>query len=380
MEKKLQVILQFLISKTILIFLFKAGLFRLFYFICGMFQFVKKNTYSTLLIIFGSLFSCSENTQPQLLHIQPDDKVKISFRQFHQDLFELSHDSIDEKDIKQLTKSYPKFFPLFTSQIIRVGTSDHPGMPYYLNSFTHDFNILEIKHKTDSVFQNLSDFNLEINEAFKRFKPLCPGKNIPNEVIYFISAFNYAIVCDDSLLAIGLDMFLGPDATYYSIIFPKYMIQKMSKEYLVRDALYGWISTEYEPEFENPSILDFMLYYGKIFYALKNILPEKSDTILFKYSRQQLKWLEDNEPHMWKYFLEKNLLFSTENQEIAKYINDGPFTPGFPEGSPGRAAHWLGYKIVLSYVKHNKIENLNDLFNLTNGPEFLKQSNYRPDE
>lgn len=334
-----------------------------------------------LLLLLHGCRACREpEKQYMLLSEEEEPLSEVSIKNFHWDLFAYAKDSITKEEVEVMRKKYPQFFPLFTEKIIRVGKPEHVGITYYLNNFTHDPTIREIQKITDSVFMELEQEKSLWGKIFTRYRKLFKTSFIP-EIIYFISGFNYAIVCDDSCLAIGLDMFLGKEMKYYALLgIPHYMMEHMRKEYMIRDALYGWIATEMDTLTPPGNVLEYMLYYGKILYALQNLMPEVPDTIIFKYSSRQLKWLKENEKEMWQYFLQRNILYSMEPQEIAKYINDGPFTPGFPEGSPGRAAHWIGYKIILSYVKHHKPKDLLELFSLHDATMILNQSKYKPDE
>ena len=56
---------------------------------------------------------------------------------------------------------------------------------------------------------------------------------------------------------------------------------------------------------------------------------------------------------MWQYLIEKDLLFSTDQLTIRKLTGEAPFTSYFTNESPGRAAVWIGFRIVESYMVKN---------------------------
>ena len=81
---------------------------------------------------------------------------------------------------------------------------------------------------------------------------------------------------------------------------------------------------------------------------------------------------------MWAFLVEHKLLFNTDKFIIDQFIQDGPFTKDFSKDSPGRAGVWLGYRVVESYMKHNRDIGLNDLMQETDYLKILNLSNYNP--
>ena len=86
-----------------------------------------------------------------------------------------------------------------------------------------------------------------------------------------------------------------------------------------------------------------------------------SDEIIFGFTADQMKFCKNNEPHMWQYLVEKDLLFNTDQLTIRKLTGEAPFTGYFTKESPGRAAVWLGFRIVESYMMKNPGVKLEDL-------------------
>jgi uncharacterized protein YjaZ len=81
---------------------------------------------------------------------------------------------------------------------------------------------------------------------------------------------------------------------------------------------------------------------------------------------------------MWHYLIEHQLLFSTRQMDIVRYINDGPTTNGFPEGSPARTGAWLGWNIVKRYMKLHPEVTLPDLMKNDHYQDILNASGYAP--
>lgn len=54
---------------------------------------------------------------------------------------------------------------------------------------------------------------------------------------------------------------------------------------------------------------------------------------------------------MWATLIEKKKVFSENFDDLNHYTEDGPFTPGFPKESPGKAGVYIGLKIVESFME-----------------------------
>ena len=142
--------------------------------------------------------------------------------------------------------------------------------------------------------------------------------------------------------------------------------------------MLSWLTTEFELESENSNVLSHMIHHGKLLYALDLLLPDVPDSIKIGYSSQEMRWVVENEKNMWFHFAENDLLYRKEGKQIQKYIGEGPFTPGFPDGSPGKAGRWIGWQIVRKYMESTNPLDLNGLFNQSDAQNILHISKYKP--
>lgn len=298
--------------------------------------------------------------------------LSVTADRFEQDLA----DNI--QNISFLRQKYGSFFDLFTYQLIQMGAPDTNLLKSRLSDFVHDPDITNILSDTKGMYTDISKLNRELTDAFRHFKYYFPEKIIPR-VITYVSGFNYAVVCADSLLGIGLDMYLGSDSKYYPALqLPEYKVRKMRMEYIVADAMRGWEQSEWEPDPAKTDLISQMINLGKGQYFLDEILPGVSDTIKFGYTQKQLDWCIAGERSIWSFFIEHQLLFSSEASQIAKFVNDGPTTNGFPKESPGNIGAWIGYRIVKAYMeKHTEI-SLAQLMEERDGQKIFRNSGYKP--
>jgi gliding motility-associated lipoprotein GldB len=332
------------------------------------------------LVLVSTILSCGNDP----LDVDVSDiKVDLKIQRFDQDLFQFTSD-ISKKDVEELNTKYGLFFQDFTESVINIGSVKNPNINYQLNSFKNDSYIKKIKVDVDKIYTDFAPYQNELENAFKHYKYYFPKKKTP-KIITYISGFNYAITTDENYLGIGLDMFLGSNYDAYTQLgLPQYKTAFMSKEGLVAGAILGWLSTEFELHDKNADLLSEMIHQGKILYLLDALSPEASNTVKVSYTEAQLDWCDVNEESVWFYFIDNNLLYTKESTEIIKYMGEAPFIQGFPEGSPGRIGHWLGWQIVKSYMKENPSISLQDLMMTeylmlnSNAQEILNKSKYKP--
>ena len=338
-----------------------------------------KFNFSTLkhlitLVLFTTLFSCGNN--PLDIDVS-NEKVDLKIKRFDQDLFSYKTDIADPQ-IEELKKEYGVFLSDFTINIINIGNIESPQSQYHLNAFVNDSYIKEIKTQTDKLFKDFTPYQTELENAFKHYQHYFPKKNIP-QIITYISGYNYAVVTDDNYLGIGLDMFLGAKHDAYAKLgLPKYKSDFMAKENLVSSAMLGWVSTEFELNETNADLLTEMVHQGKILYLMDALMPKEANTLKISYTAEQLNWCDANEEAMWFYFIDNNLLYTKKTSDIIKFMGEAPFIQGFPEGSPGRVGHWIGWQIVKAYMKKNPNTTLEQLMSKTNAQEILTKSKYKP--
>jgi hypothetical protein len=321
--------------------------------------------------------SCDNKTA----HKVPEEVIEQAFdlkiNRFDEDLFAAKLDS-RSINIGNMAQKYPDFFYLFTKRILNIGDSSNPQMPALLKGFINDQYINEMNNEVQKRFNDVSPYNKQLTKAFKGYHYFFPTAKIP-EITYFVSGYNYATVTTENTLGIGLEMYLGGDYKPYTLLeIPTFKQNLMRSEYIVFDALQAWIGTEFEKEEDFASLLGQMLYKGKVLYAIEKILPELSDTVKFGYTEAQLKWCIASESKIWSHFIEKKLLFAALRGDSYKYINEGPFTAGFPRESPGKIGVWLGYQIIKKYVDQQPNISLKQLFENHNAQQLLSQSKYKP--
>jgi hypothetical protein len=295
--------------------------------------------------------SCNQNKK-KLREIKPTEQpAKIVWAPFYLDLQKLKNTS-DSAPLVFMRKNYGSFYEQFNTAIINIGPSNSPLYTNRINDYLNDKDITYLYQSVDSVYNQskINSIQTELNEAFTIYTSVFPKKQLP-KIAPLITGFNYAIIVGDSILGISLDMFLGKNFNYYSLLqFPEYKKNLMTKENLVPRTLFSWLKTEFEPKNPPSDLLGEMIEAGKAIYLLNHLLPQLEDSLAFGYTTSQMDWCKNNEFQIWATFVDKKLLFSSTNSENQKYISEAPFSPGFSKDSPGKIGYFVGYRIVESYM------------------------------
>ena len=326
------------------------------------------------LTVLFTISSCSHSKKDVDVS---DVKINFQFHRFEQDLFAMDKNAI-ATELPQMRKKYGNFFERFNENMIQIGNSSRADYPVNISNFLNDAAIIAVYKDVQKEYSNTDALQEDFESALKHYKYFFPDKIIP-QVATFISGFNYPIAVTDSLMGVGLDMYLGKKYNYYQLMaFPNYQTEFMSKNYVVVDAMRSWLQTEFETMDAHNNLLSEMIFQGKIMYALDYILPQFPDTIKMEYTNKQLQWTQNSETSIWKYFIDKKLLYSTKPSENVKYINAAPFTTGMPKESPSRIGVWVGWKIVEAYMEKNSSITIANLMNEKDAQKILNASHYKP--
>ena len=322
----------------------RVGLVRVFSFFLGLLGFL--------------MTSCDDDTK------LPDEISQIPIN-LKVERFDQKFAAVDSSNLDKLITAYPFFFP------------DSYTREFWLEKISDTIQ-LELNKEVALAFPDFTREQADLEILFKHIKYYYPKTPIP-DVITITSdvAYRNPVILTDSLLIIGLDNYLGTEHHFYDGI-QKFYTQNFRKEQLDVDVADVFVS-KWVRRTANRRFLDEMIYHGKRLYMMEALLTLEDKNEIIGYTPQQYGWAMANEVDIWKYFIENELLFDSDNKLLSRFINPAPFSKfylSFDNDSPPRLGRYIGWQIVKSYMNRNNIP-LQMLPGKTSD-EIFKQANYKP--
>ncbi len=302
--------------------------------------------------------------------------IQLTIDRFESDLFRADPSAIEDS-LPSWKKKYGNFLQYF-SYVEKLGHADDPAFGDRLRQFATFHSNYMIYSRTMQVFPRLDTFQTGLQEAFRHYRYYFPDRKIPR-IITYVGGFNQSAITGDNLLAMGLDKYLGTKEQLYADAgIYHYLVVNMYPSRLVPDAMLFWAETEFPYNDSVNNLVANMIYRGRMLYFVKAMVPSQPDTVNWGFSKSNLDFCRENEKAMWAQLIEKKYLFSTDRFSIDKFILEGPYTKDFGRNSPARAAVWIGYRIVESYMKKLPDTSLNELMSEKDYLKILNQSSYNP--
>jgi hypothetical protein len=330
----------------------------------------------TLVLLIPLSFSCRRSIyNADISGVNCDIRIK----RLEKDLFETDPAHLKDS-IAFLRTKYDGFIRYF-GYVINIGETADSGWADGLVSFCTDRTNNEIYQAVITAFPSVAGLEKEMNGAFRRYMYYFPSKQVP-AVYTCLTGFNNSIITGDSVLAVSLDKYLGPENKFYHRLqIYKYQLARMKPANIMPDCIYSWASSEWDLKnagYEQSNVLSDIIHEGKLLFFTKCLLPDQPDEEIFGFSADQLKFCRRNEGNMWQYLVEHSLLFSSDMLTRKKLTGEAPFTSYFSNESPGRAAAWIGFRIVESYMEKHRSVTLSELMGEKDIQSVLDKAKYRP--
>jgi len=313
--------------------------------------------YFTIVLLVVLMVSCDKKSKVEkAVEAIP---VALKVDRFDQAFFEAK-----PNELANLKAEYPFFFP--------EGTPDAVWIDKMQNK---DWRALyaEVQKK----FPDFNQQTIEIEDLFKHFKYYFPETVMPKiyTVIAEMDYHNKAIYADDKLI-IALELYLGKSHKFYT--FPEYLKQNFEERQMMPDIVSSFAVQKIPPPSEK-TLLANMIYYGKELYMKDIMLPNYTDAEKIGYSPEQITWSQENESYIWRYFIEEDLLFSTDAKLENRFVNMAPFSKFYLEidnESPGRIGQWIGWQIVRAFMENNEV-SLQEMLKM-DAKQIFERSKYKP--
>ncbi len=335
---------------------------------------------SIVLLLALSFYACDSNKK--------QNKGDFEIIRYDKMLFDMDLNNL-KAEFDSLKKHYPVFTDLYFEKVLNM-----PG--YNLNDslflselkyFVSDTAMKRVYKLCNDVFGDMENLNADFHTAISNYY-----KSFPNSkkvrVYSYISGFSLQrFIFEDGNfdgIAFAPDLFLGNNFNYQRLergqnTFSSYLIRTYNEEHIVKKTM-ELLLDDIIGQPSGMRAIDFMMKKGKTLYALKQIMPEIADTVLFEYSPKQLDWMHNNEKDMWAYYIKKNLFYTSDNYKIKRLTSPSPTSQalGMPTKSPGRTGNYLGYRILETYIKKNPEIDLKAILGENDSQKILEKSKFKP--
>ena len=340
---------------------------------------IKISTIYLVPLFLGALLlaGCKRNQERPQPDIS-DISIDISVKRFERAIVEGDTMNV-AAGYESLQDSFPDFTSCFFENILSMRPNSEMTPQKMMKNILGYGGFMAAYDSTQLKYPDVDWLQKDLTLAFRYSKYYLPPMPIP-KVVTFVSEYGFgAVMCSDSVMGIGLDLFLGPDFTFYpQLNFPAYLIRRMDKPYIVPSAMQVYAQSFIPPVGSGARLVDHMIYYGKLLYYMERVLPDTPDSILIGYTEDQLAWCEREEGEVWAYFLDKERLYDNNRFKFNYLIDEGATTQGMPPESPGMMGRWVGWQIVRAYMNSHTDVTMGELFNKNDGQTILEDSGYRP--
>ncbi|WP_371812627.1 gliding motility lipoprotein GldB [Aquimarina sp. U1-2] len=238
---------------------------------------------------------------------------------------------------------------------------------------------IELNKEVEKAFPDLSREKEQLLSLFQHITYYFPEISTP-KVVTITSDVDYrnSVVIAKGLLIISLDVYLGEDHHFYESI-QKYLRQNFKREQILPNVAAAYAKNLVGPIRER-TFLGNLISFGKELYLTDKFLPDYSDAQKIGYSDEQYAWAQANEEEIWRYFIDKQLLYSTESDLLSRFLYPAPFSKFYlqeiDKEAPDRIGQFIGWQIVAAYMKNNNV-SLRQLV-LADAETIFNRSKYKP--
>ena len=327
----------------------------------------KKIIYLSLTLLFGSIvfyLSYYSSSNSPLNSKETPTSIKfeyISIKKLNQ----------DKPSVYDIHQNYPKITPELLEYSYGISLNNYSLLRVGLKEFGEQGYVKKIEEELSKRNTSLKAHQIRMQRAFNRLNGTFENLEIPDEIVFANSNFSFNASCYLNSIIVGLERYIGGNhpiikETLNPKDFPEWIKNGMNERFMDRDVISAWVSTHLFKETNGYHITE-MIRWGKVHVITemclridnKDISPDE----VLRWSKEQYDWAVKNEKKFYKYLMDENLLFDSNEKNRAYLLNNGPYTIGLPDESPDRMGQFLGYQIVRNYVLDQNIA-LDELPNL----------------
>lgn len=331
---------------------------------------------TAILAVGGVWSSCGGDAPPGTPDVSQIN-VDLRFQRFDQDLFALDTNNL-EASLPALAREYPDFLPFFLNEIAHDPSRPDETPLEALEGFVTAPQVRRLQDSCQAAYANLNWLQADLMQLVRYYRYYFPDRPQPRFVTTVTEFIGDAYAVNDSLVMIGLDMFLGPDFSGYNPdFFPYYLRRQFNQEYIVPKVALALASRIVGPP-PGEKILDHMINNGKILYLVGSLAPAVPDSIRMGYTREQMEGCYVNEQEVWARLLDMEVLYQPLSSRNRKIVEPSPSADNVFQEAPGEIGNWIGLRIVEAYMRRYPDRSVSDLLAQRDAQAFLQASKYKP--
>ncbi len=244
---------------------------------------------------------------------------------------------------------------------------------------------LEVKIYKEAIAKiDVNKLSTELADLFAHVQHYFPQFKNP-KVYLFSSSLQMAeepilYQPQENLLFIDITGFMGENNTNYKGVVENYFQKSMNPQNIVPKVSLAFAQNAVRIDGDQQKFIDELIYSGKIMMLQDAFLPETPEYLKLNYTQKQYDWAIQNEANVWNYFVESNLLFSSDARLVGRFIAPGPFSKFYTEidnESSPQIGVFTGYKICKKYFAENPETKLLDFLKMS-GTDIFNKSDYKP--
>ena len=224
--------------------------------------------YTTIILLLFFVFN-------YLTTFKIKNKSVLNYHRYEELVF-----SINEKNYQNIINEFeidhPVFSEFFSNKILNQKDIYTKNYKHEIFSFVNHTDMREAYDSVSVFFQDLNQIKNEIDLAFTNIYKYFPNYSLP-EVYTFFGGFKYGVIFYDDVVGIGLENFLGKNSKFYSLLGePKYLRDYKNPDYISSNVVEVWCNN-YFLKNNQSDFLSKLIYYGKVMFFVKDILPKNKD-------------------------------------------------------------------------------------------------------
>ncbi|WP_420317123.1 gliding motility lipoprotein GldB [Ekhidna sp.] len=303
---------------------------------------------------------CRDSVEPESVVLRVD--------RLEQELFQ----SESAAEVEEFLKSHPDFARFF------LHSDQYPQDSILANrmfGLIQNPSIDTLYQESVKAFQDFDKVVQTLEGGLGRLKVYYPQAPSPYIQTCVTGLYNDLFISNEHVM-IGMDFFIGPNASYKPQQIPQYILQRYTTDHLAASILQ-FISSQFIDTSKSDALLAEMINYGKSYYLLSKLLPCTPGNVLIGYTNEEWNDIYENEKIIWANFIQNEWLFETEHSMKQRFLGERPNVYEIGEKCPGRIGRWIGWEIVNAYAEESGA-SVQDIMRETDFNKIFSQSKYKP--